>query len=106
MPERTLPGKVARIRRESDRVTEQLTVDISSRYSTGAFAPRAASRGLIRPAPRKVIALSSSATVQSPNGAGAWTVSNGRLRFRQARLGAVDPAGWIEVVQGFLSAIT
>ncbi|HEY3302295.1 MAG TPA: hypothetical protein VGL70_02030, partial [Candidatus Binatia bacterium] len=45
-------------------------------------------------------ALPLAAVVQSPNGAGAWTVVDGRMRFRRARLGAVDPAGWIEVVEG------
>jgi HlyD family secretion protein len=100
MPERTLPGKVARIRRESDRVTEQLTVDVSLDAAPDRLRLGQQAEALIRPAPRKVIALSSSATVQSPNGAGAWTVVDGRLRFRQARLGAVDPAGWVEVLQG------
>ena len=101
MPERILRGKVARIRRESDRVTEQLTVDISLDTAPDRLRLGQQAEALIRPAPRKVVALSSSAVVQSPNGAGAWTVLNGRLRFRRTRLGVVDPAGWIEVVEGF-----
>jgi hypothetical protein len=41
------------------------------------------------------------AVVQSPKGAGAWTVVDGRMRFKPARFGVVDPAGWIEVIKGF-----
>jgi HlyD family secretion protein len=100
MPESTMTGRVARIRRESDRVTEQLTVDISLDSPPETLRLGQQAEALIRPAPRKVVALSSSAVVQSPDGAGALTVLDGRLRFRRARLGAVDPAGWIEILQG------
>ncbi|MBM2805809.1 MAG: hemolysin secretion protein, partial [Deltaproteobacteria bacterium] len=55
----------------------------------------------IRPAARRVTALPLAAVVQSPKGAGAWTVVDGRMRFRRARFGMVDPAGWIEVIEGF-----
>ena len=100
MPESTLTGKVVRIRRESDRVTEQLTVDISFDSPPESLRLGQQAEAVIRPAPRKVVALSSSAVVQSINGTGAWIVSDGRLHFRRARLGAVDPDGWIEVRQG------
>jgi HlyD family secretion protein len=101
MPDRALRGKVVRIRRESDRVTEQLTVDIGFDELPEHLTLGQQAEATIRPATRKAIALSLAALVQSPTGVGAWTVVDGRLRFRRARLGAVDPAGWIEVVQGF-----
>jgi HlyD family secretion protein len=101
MPERTLAGKVARIRRESDRVTEQLTVDISLAELPERIALGQQAEAIIRPTAKKVIALSLGALVQTPSGAGAWTVVDDRLRFKRARFGAVDPDGWIEVLQGF-----
>lgn len=98
---RTFRGKVVRIRRESDRVTEQRTVDIlfderPPRLTLGEQAEAA-----IRPGAKKVLALPLAAVVQSPKGAGAWTVVDGRMRFKPARFGIVDGAGWIEVIEGF-----
>ena len=87
MPERTLRGKVVRIRRESDRVTEQLTVDISLDELPERLTLGQQAEATIRPAARKAIALALAALVQTPNGAGAWTVVDDRLRFKRARLG-------------------
>jgi HlyD family secretion protein len=98
--DRSFRGAVARIRRESDRVTEQLTVDIAFSERPERLILGEQAEATIRPAARKATALPLAAVVQSPNGAGAWTVVDGRMRFRRARLGAVDPAGWIEVVEG------
>ena len=98
---RTYRGKIARIRRESDRVTEQRTVDIyfderPARLTLGEQAEAA-----IRPRSKKALALPLAAVVQSPKGAGAWSVIDGRMRFKAARFGVADRAGWIEVVEGF-----
>lgn len=101
MPDRALPGKVVRIRRESDRVTEQLTVDISLDELPDHLTLGQQAEATIRPAARKAIAMSLSALVHASSGAGAWTVVDNRLRFKRARLGAVDPVGWIEVLRGF-----
>jgi HlyD family secretion protein len=101
VPGRAFRGNVARIRRESDRVTEQLTVDIGFDERPERLILGEQAEATIRSAARRATALPLAAVVQSPNGAGAWTVVDGRLRFRRARLGAVDPAGWIEVVEGF-----
>ena len=101
MPDRAFRGKVVRIRRESDRVTEQLTVDISFDELPERLTLGQQAEATIRPASRRAIVLPLAAVVQSPAGAGAWTIADDRLRFRRARLGAVDPAGWIEIVQGF-----
>jgi len=101
VPGRSFRGEVARIRRESDRVTEQLTVDVAFSERPERLIIGEQAEATIRPAARKATALPLAAVVQSSSGAGAWTVLDGRLRFRRARLGAVDPAGWIEVVEGF-----
>ncbi|MGZ9214708.1 MAG: efflux RND transporter periplasmic adaptor subunit [Candidatus Binatia bacterium] len=101
MPGRAFHGKVVRIRRESDRVTEQLTVDISVEEPPERLTIGQQAEATIRPAARRVTALPLAAVVQSAKGAGAWTVVDGRMRFRRASLGIVDPAGWIEVIEGF-----
>ena len=100
-PGRAFHGKVVRIRRESDRVTEQLTVDISVEEPPERLTIGQQAEATIRPAARRVTALPLAAVVQSSKGAGAWTVVDGRMRFRRASLGIVDPAGWIEVIEGF-----
>ena len=101
MPDRAFRGKVVRIRRESDRVTEQLTWTSALISRLNALLSASRQKRPSGPAARKAIALPLAALVQSPKGAGAWTVVDGRLRFRRARLGVVDPAGWIEVIEGF-----
>ena len=101
MPDRAFRGKVVRIRRESDRVTEQLTVDIGFDQPPERLTLGEQAEATIRPTTKNAMALPLAALVQSPKGAGAWTVVDGRLRFRRARLGMVDPAGWIEVIAGF-----
>lgn len=99
-PERIVNGKVARIRRESDRVTEQLTVDIAFEEPPQRLTLGEQAEATIRPAPKRTIALPLSAVVRTSDGTGAWTVVEGRLRFKPARLGAADPSGWIEIVEG------
>jgi hypothetical protein len=47
-----------------------------------------------------VVALPLSALVRRPDGLGALVVTQNRLRFRRATFGAVDPSGWIEVLDG------
>ena len=99
-PGRVFRGKVVRIRRESDRVTEQLTVDVGFDQPPERLTLGEQAEATIRPTAKSAIALPLAALVQSPKGAGAWIVVDGRLRFRRLRLGVVDPAGWIEVVEG------
>lgn len=101
LPGQRYRGKIARIRRESDRVTEQRTVDLSldgrpARLTLGEQAEAA-----IRPRAKNVLALPLAAMVQTPKGAGAWTVVDGRMRFKPARFGVADGSGWIEVIEGF-----
>ncbi len=96
-----LPGRVARIRRESDRVTEQLAVDIAFEERPRRRTLGEQAEATIRPAARKAVtALPLAALVRTPDGLGVWTVVDGRLRFRRMRLGLADPSGWVEVLEG------
>jgi hypothetical protein len=94
-------GRVARIEREGDRVTEQLTVDIALVERPSRLILGEQVEVSIRPpARRAVTAIPLAAVVRRPDGPGALVIEDGRLRFAAARLGAVDPAGWVEVLGG------
>ncbi len=110
---RALRGRVARVRRESDRVTEQLAVDIAFEERPGRLTLGEQAEATIRPAGKaNVPALPLAALIRTPDGLGAWTMVDGRLRFRRVRLGLADPsgrlsggpaegpAGWVEVLEG------
>jgi HlyD family secretion protein len=101
LPGQILRGRVARIQRESDRVTEQLAIDIAFDEPPARLALGEQAEARIRPPVRKdVTAIPLSALVRLADGAGAWTVVRGRLAFRVLRLGVVDPEGWIEALEG------
>ncbi|MEK7370879.1 MAG: efflux RND transporter periplasmic adaptor subunit, partial [candidate division NC10 bacterium] len=98
---RTLPGRVARVRRESDRVTEQLAVDVAFVEAPGRLTLGEQAEATIRPAPRKgVAALPLLAVIRGRGGLGVWSVSGGRLGWRTVELGAADASGWAEVRAG------
>ena len=101
LPGKKLSGKVARIRRESDRVTEQLAVDITFDEPPQRLTLGEQAEATIHPASTNAAALPLAAVVRTPDGTGAWMVVAGKLHFRLARLGTVDPAGWIAVIEGF-----
>ncbi len=100
-PGRRVPGRVARIQRESDRVTEQLAVDIALETRPLRLTLGEQAEADIRPpAQRGAVALPLAAVVRRPDGPGALVVTDGRLHFQAARLGAADPAGWVQVLEG------
>lgn len=102
LPGRILTGRVARIQRESDRVTEQLAVDIAFEERPPRVILGEQVEATIRPAARReAVAMPLSALIRTPDGPGAFTVANGRIIFRKVRLGLVDPAGWVQVLEGF-----
>ncbi len=101
LPGRAIPGRVARIQRESDRVTEQLAVDIAlvERPERLTLGEQAEAR--IRPPARQgAVGVPLGALVRTPDGPGVWTVAAGRLAFRPVRVGIVDPGGWVETLDG------
>lgn len=101
LPGKKLRGKVARIERESDRVTEQRAVEIAFDEPPPRLTLGEQAEATIYPPSKRAAALPLGAVVRMPDGVGAWTVIDGTLRFKRARLGVVDPGGWIEVVEGF-----
>ena len=101
LPDQVFRGRVARIQREGDRVTEQLAVDVAFTERPPRLILGEQVEATIRPpAHSAATALPLAAVVRRPDGSGVLVVEDGRIHFKPARLGVVDPAGWIEVVQG------
>jgi HlyD family secretion protein len=100
-PGRTFRGRVVRVRRESDRVTEQLAVDVTFEARPARLTLGEQAEATIRPAPRRAaVALPLAALVRTSDGPATLVVVDGWLRLRPLRLGLVDPAGWAEVLDG------
>lgn len=98
---RPVPGRVARIQRESDRVTEQLAVDIAflERPERLTLGEQAEAR-IQPPARQGAVGVPLGALIRTSDGPGVWTVTAGRLVFRPVRVGIVDPGGWVEMLEG------
>jgi HlyD family secretion protein len=92
---------VARIQRESDRVTEQLAVDVALDERPPRLVLGEQAEALIRQsAVPGALVIPLAAVVRRPEGLGALAVTDGRLHFRTVRFGAADPGGWIQVLDG------
>lgn len=101
LPGRMLPGRVARIQRESDRVTEQLAVDIAFLERPERLTLGEQAEAQIRPPARQgAVGVPLGALVRTADGPGVWTVVAERLVFRPVRIGVVDAAGWVETLDG------
>jgi HlyD family secretion protein len=100
-PEHPLPGRVARVRRESDRVTEQLAIDVAFDVPPGRLTRGEQVEAVIRPAARPgAVAVPAAALVRGREGNGVWTVMDGRLVFRRVEPGVTDAEGWLEMRRG------
>ena len=96
-----LPGRVVRVRRESDRVTEQLAVDVAfADLPTRLTIGEQAEATITSATERGATVMPLAALVRTPDGPAALTVADGRLKLRHIRLGLVDPTGWVQVRDG------
>jgi HlyD family secretion protein len=101
LPGQVFRGRVARIQREGDRVTEQLAVDVAFAERPPRLILGEQVEATLRPPTHSgAIALPLAAVVRRPDGSGTLVVEDGRIRFKPVRLGVADPAGWVEVLQG------
>lgn len=100
-PEVQLPGQVARIAQESDRVTEELVVDVTFVPPLATFHLGEQADVLITASSRQgVPALPWDAVVSHDNQRGVWTVAEGRLQFKPVTIGIEDRQGFVEVTDG------
>jgi len=101
LPGRSVPGRIARIQRESDRVTEQLAVDIALLERPERLTLGEQAEARIRPPARHgAVGVPLGALVRTADGPGVWTVVAGRLAYRPVRVGVLDPGGWVEALDG------
>ena len=101
LPGRVFQGRVARIQREGDRVTEQLAIDVGFIERPSRLILGEQVEATIRPPARHgVSALPLAAVVRRPDGSGALVAEDSRIHFKAAQLGIVDPAGWVEILDG------
>jgi len=96
-----LPGQVARLGRQSDRVTEELEVDVAftqplKDFRLGEQADVYIVAGMKIAAP----SLPSAAIVTKEKKRGVWVVANGRLTFRAVTVGIADRRNLTEIVTG------
>jgi HlyD family secretion protein len=101
MPKEKLHGRVARVGLESDRVTEEIEVDVVfepplANFRLGEQAEVYVITGTKHDAP----ALPSAAVTSRGQQRAVWVVVDGKLRRKEIVTGIEDRAGFVEVVSG------
>lgn len=100
-PEDQLPGRVARLGRESDRVTEELEVDVAFDMPLVNFRLGEQSDVYIVTEIRKAVpSLPAAAIAAKENKRGVWIVEKGRLKFRPVTVGIEDSRNFSEIMNG------
>ena len=95
------PGQVARVGRQSDRVTEELEVDVAFDVPLENFRLGEQSDVYIIAGMKKAVpSLPSAAIVTKEKKRGVWLVKSGRLTFREVTVGIIDRRNFSEVVAG------
>ena len=97
----TFPGRVVRIGRESDRVTEELEVDVSfdpplTRFHLGEQAEVY----ILSESKKGCPSLPISAVATQGKRRGVWMVQAGKLKWKEIVLGIEDRNAFVEVVSG------
>lgn len=104
-PEQSLPGQVARVEVESDRVTEERAVNVT--FPVPSPIPPIGEQAevyIITGQKAQVPALPKKTLVPIGKSYGVWLIQGGRVHLRPVQVGISDPSGWIEIVGGLNSA--
>ena len=100
-PHEQFPGQVARVGRESDRITEELEVDVAFTQQLKDFRLGEQSDVYIVTATRKTTpSLPSAALISKERERGVWTVESGRMKFKVVTAGIEDRRGFTEILSG------
>lgn len=100
-PGEEFPGEVVRVGHESDRVTEQLVVDVAFTPPLRDFHLGEQADVLIIDETRTAArSLPSAAVVARGRGRGVWVIAGRRLEFRPVVTGAESSDGFTEIVSG------
>jgi HlyD family secretion protein len=100
-PGTVFKGHLARIGRESDRVTEESRVEVA--FDTPRNVVRIGEQAEVRiqTAQRSAtVAIPAASLVFHNRESGVWIVQDGRLRYRAVQTGIKDPKGLVEVISG------
>lgn len=101
LPGEQLPGQVARLGRQSDRVTEELEVDVAFSEPLKQFRLGEQSDVYIVTAMKKdAPSLPSAAIVNRDKKRGVWVIKDGRLTFKEVTFGIEDRRNLVEIVAG------
>lgn len=96
-----LPGHVVRLGHQSDRVTEELEVDVAFNEPLKNFHLGEQSDLYIITGMKKgALALPSAAIVSQDKKNGVWLVTNGKLSFKEVVVGISDRQNVTEIVSG------
>lgn len=100
-PGEQLPGQVVRVGRESDRVTEELEIDVAFSPALKDFhLGEQADVYIITEGRKGVFSIPSAALVSKGKSRGVFLVENDRLKFREITTGIEDPQNFTEVLAG------
>lgn len=100
-PGRQFVGRVARLAHQSDRVTEELEVDVAFVQPLQSFRVGEQAEVLIEAGTRRnVLSLPSSAIVAASRQRGVWVEEQGKVRFRPVTTGIEDRRNFTELVSG------
>jgi len=100
-PGEQLPGQVARLGHQSDRVTEELEVDVAFSEPLKQFRLGEQSDVYIVTEQKKdAPSLPAAAIVTRNSKRGVWLLKNGRLTFKEVTIGIEDRRNLTEIVTG------
>lgn len=100
-PGEQLPGQVARLAYQSDRVTEELEVDVAFNEPLKNLRLGEQSEVYIVSGMKTgAQSLPSSSIVSKDKKRGVWLVANGKLTFREVTTGITDRRNFTEIVTG------
>jgi len=101
-PGEQFPGVVVRVAHESDRVTEELEVDVAFAFPPPSLRPGEQSDVyIISQAKKEVASIPSAALVTRGTERGVWVLDTAaRLKFRPVTPGIEDPRNFTEIVSG------
>lgn len=96
-----LPGHVVRLGHQSDRVTEELEVDVAFNEPLKNFRlGEQSDLYIITGIKKDTRALPSAAIVSKDKKNGVWVVTNGKLSFKEVAVGIEDRNNGTEIVSG------
>jgi HlyD family secretion protein len=102
-PDEALPGQVARLGHQSDRVTEELEVDVAFNEPLKNFRLGEQSDVyIVAGVKRAVLSLPATVIVTKDKKRGVWLVQNGKLTFKEVATGITDRRNFTEIVNGLV----